>query len=71
MSKHLEINDSMLKKRMKDLEPLELVVWAFEHGYKLGQHDMREGIHISTNELKTQLANDIMNYINSKEQNIT
>ena len=71
MSKHLEINESMLKKQIKDLDPIELIVWAFEHGYKLGQHDMREGIHINTNELRKQLANDIVHYINNKTHKVT
>ena len=70
MNKHLEIDSSTLSEQIKDIEPIELIVWAFEHGYKLGKHDTLDGIHIKPSELKKQLTNDIVHYLNHRQSKL-
>ena len=66
MSKNFDVKLDNLNKQIKDIEPIELIIWAFEHGYKLGKHDMREGIHIKTSELKRQLVHDLDQFVTTK-----
>ena len=34
----------------KEIANVELIEWAFEHGYKLGREDAIQGVHIDLSE---------------------
>lgn len=51
-------------KQIERLENLELIIWAFEHGYQQAKHDAKEGVYIELSELKKQFIDDLIQFIN-------
>lgn len=51
-------------KQVEQLENLELITWAFEHGYQQAKQDAKEGVHIELNELKKQFIEDLIQFMN-------
>ena len=44
------------------IENIEMIKWAFKKGYLLASSDLREGVHINTNEIEKYFLNELEDY---------
>lgn len=54
------------KYKIEDIENIELIKWAFETGYRLGNNDGKEGIHIDFTETQKHFLTELSKFNHQK-----